>query len=86
MTLVISVECALKYFSMLFLNHNRKGKQAVATCVVTTIYVMYLYLKPDFYNLHFCTELPIGLYIVYFYSRLRCGLCLTLKDKIRPFV
>lgn len=37
---VISVECALKYFSMLFfLNHNRKSKQAVATCVVMTIYV-----------------------------------------------
>lgn len=45
---------------------------------------MYLYLKPDFYNLYLCTELPMGLYIVYFYSRLKCGLCLTLKEKIRP--
>lgn len=36
---VISVECALKYFSMLFFYHNRKSKQAVATCVVMTIYV-----------------------------------------------
>lgn len=39
MTLIIAVECALKYFSIFFLNHHRKSKQAVVTCMVITVYV-----------------------------------------------
>lgn len=41
MTLAIAVECALKYFSI-FLNHNRKGKQAVVTCVVYDSLCIYI--------------------------------------------
>lgn len=36
MTLLIAVECALKYF---FKNPNSKSKQAVVTYVVMTVYV-----------------------------------------------
>lgn len=74
----------IEIFFYFFKNPDSKSKQAVVTYVVMT--VMYLYLKPDFYNLYLCIELSMGLYIVNFYPRLRCGLNLTLKDNIRPFV
>lgn len=40
MALIIAVECALKYFSMIFKNYYSKiSKQAVVLCKVMTIYV-----------------------------------------------
>lgn len=39
MTLLIAVECALKYFSIFLKNSNSKSKQAVVTYVVMAVYV-----------------------------------------------